>query len=62
MNNQKFNKEMETLQYQKAAFMRSHNLRMAELNKAIESLNDKSTATTKNTKKLDQLNVILDSI
>ena len=41
MNNQ-FNKEMETLQYQKAAFRKSHELRMKELNEAIDSLDKTS--------------------
>ena len=54
--------EMGNLQYQKAAFKKSHELRMAELNKAIESLNSTSSTKTKNTDKLDQLNAILDSI
>ena len=55
--------EMGTLQHQKAAFKKSHELRMQELNKAIESLNvEHQPNTTKNTEKLDQLNAILDSI
>ena len=54
--------EMDTLQHQKAAFRKSHELRMAELNKALESLNNPAPITTKNTDKIKNINAILDSI
>lgn len=58
--------EMETLQYQKAAFKRSHEARMKELNEAVDSLNKTSnecnTRITKNKETIDRLMAELENM
>jgi len=56
--------EMDNLQYQKSAFKKSHDLRMKELDDAIDSLSrsQHQPVVTKNTEKLNEINNLLDSI
>ena len=57
--------EMGNLQYQKNAFRKSHELRMQELNKALDNLSrslQQQPVVTKNTGKLNEINNLLDSI
>ena len=58
--------EMETLQHHKAAFKRSHDERMKELNEAIDSLNKTSnecnTRITKNKETIDRLMAELENM
>lgn len=53
--------EMGTLQHQKSAFRKSHELRMTNLNAILASKAEEPTST-KNTEKLNEINNLLDSI